>query len=44
VRITETSIIHHGVFDKGPAHLQKPFTPSVVAHKLREVLDHPVAL
>jgi two-component system cell cycle sensor histidine kinase/response regulator CckA len=41
---TETSIIHHGVFDKGPAHLQKPFTPSALAHKLREVLDHPVAL
>ncbi len=40
---TETSIIHHGIFDKGPAHLQKPFTPSALAHKLREVLDHPIA-
>jgi two-component system cell cycle sensor histidine kinase/response regulator CckA len=40
---TETSIIHHGIFDKGLAHLQKPFTPSALAHKLREVLDHPIA-
>jgi two-component system, cell cycle sensor histidine kinase and response regulator CckA len=41
---TETSIIQHGMFERGPAHLQKPFTPSALAHKLREVLDHPVAL
>jgi PAS domain S-box-containing protein len=39
---TETAIIHHGVFDKGAAHLQKPFTPSALAHKLREVLDQPI--
>jgi two-component system cell cycle sensor histidine kinase/response regulator CckA len=39
---TETAIIHHGVFDKGSAHLQKPFTPSALAHKLREVLDQPL--
>jgi two-component system cell cycle sensor histidine kinase/response regulator CckA len=38
---TETAIIHHGVFAKGSAHLQKPFTPSALAHKLREVLDQP---
>jgi two-component system cell cycle sensor histidine kinase/response regulator CckA len=40
---TETAIIHHGVFDKGSAHLQKPFTPTALAHKLREVLDQPIA-
>jgi CheY-like chemotaxis protein len=40
---TETAIVHHGVFDKCAAHLQKPFTPSALAHKVREVLDQPIA-
>jgi two-component system, cell cycle sensor histidine kinase and response regulator CckA len=39
---TENAIIHHGVFDRGSEHLQKPFTPSALAHKLREVLDQPL--
>jgi len=40
---TENSIIHQGVLNKGLALLQKPFTPSALAHKLRELLDQPSA-
>ena len=40
---TENAIIHQGVLDKNMALLQKPFTPSALAHKLREVLDQPSA-
>jgi nitrogen-specific signal transduction histidine kinase/FixJ family two-component response regulator len=40
---TENAIIHQGVLNKGVALLQKPFTPSALAHKLREVLDQPDA-
>jgi PAS domain S-box-containing protein len=36
---TENAIIQQGVLDKGVALLQKPFTPSALAHKLREMLD-----
>ena len=36
---TENAVIHQGVLNKGVALLQKPFTPSALAHKLREVLD-----
>ncbi|MEJ0091163.1 MAG: PAS domain S-box protein [Limisphaerales bacterium] len=38
---TENAIIHQGVLDKGVALLQKPFTPSTLAHRLRDVLDQP---
>jgi CheY-like chemotaxis protein len=38
---TESAIVHQGVLNKGVALLQKPFTPSALAHKLREVLDQP---
>ena len=38
---TENAIIRQGVLHKGLALLQKPFTPSALAHKLREVLDQP---
>jgi len=36
---TENATIHQGLLDKGVALLQKPYTPSSLAHKLREVLD-----
>ena len=36
---TENAFIHQGVLQKGATLLQKPFTPSVLARKLREVLD-----
>jgi len=36
---TDETISHHGVLEEGVAFLQKPFTPSRLAHKVREVLD-----
>ena len=36
---TENAIVHQGALREGVAILQKPFTPTALAHKLREVLD-----
>jgi CheY-like chemotaxis protein len=36
---TENAIVHQGILNEGVALLQKPFTPSALAHKVREVLD-----
>lgn len=36
---TESVIVHQGVLNPGVALLQKPFTPSALAHKVREILD-----
>ena len=38
---TEHAIVNQGALDKNVALLKKPFTPSGLAHKLREVLDQP---
>jgi PAS domain S-box-containing protein len=37
---TENAIVHQQTLDSGVALLQKPFTPSTLAHKIREVLDN----
>jgi two-component system cell cycle sensor histidine kinase/response regulator CckA len=36
---TEEAIVGNGVLETGTAFLQKPFTPSALSRKLREILD-----
>jgi PAS domain S-box-containing protein len=36
---TDAAIVHHGILEPGIEYLQKPFTPSVLARRVREVLD-----
>jgi DNA-binding response OmpR family regulator len=36
---TEETIAHHGVLTPGAEFLQKPFSPSVLVRRVREVLD-----
>jgi PAS domain S-box-containing protein len=36
---TEDAIVRHGVLQPDAAFLQKPFAPSALAHKVRQVLD-----
>ena len=36
---TDEAIVRHGLLDPGTNFLQKPFTPTVLARKVREVLD-----
>lgn len=38
---TEHAVVHQGVLNPGVAMLQKPFTPSALACKVREMLDQP---
>jgi CheY-like chemotaxis protein len=39
---TENALIHQSLLDPGFALLQKPFTPSALAKKIRETLEQPV--
>jgi PAS domain S-box-containing protein len=36
---TDNAIVHHGVLERGTHFLQKPFSPSGLVRKVREVLD-----
>ena len=35
---TDDAIVHHGLLDPGTAFLEKPFSPTALTHKVREVL------
>jgi YesN/AraC family two-component response regulator len=36
---TDNAIVHHGVLEEGVSFIGKPYSPSVLAKKVREVLD-----
>jgi len=36
---TDNAIVNQGILDSEKPFLQKPFTPDILAHKVREVLD-----
>ncbi|MBN2368915.1 MAG: response regulator [Vicinamibacteria bacterium] len=38
---TANAVVHRGVLEPGSAFLAKPFTPSEISNKVREVLDAP---
>ena len=40
---TEDAVLMHGIMNEEFAFLQKPFTPSVLAKKVRECLDSGVS-
>jgi PAS domain S-box-containing protein len=39
---TDNAVIRQGMLEPGAAFLQKPFTPTVLGSKVREVLDAPI--
>lgn len=41
---TDDAIVHHGVLEEGTAFIGKPFTPSALARKVREILDAAVGV
>ena len=36
---TDAAIVDHGILERGHHYLQKPFTPAVLARRVRDVLD-----
>lgn len=36
---TDDAIVHHGVLEEGVEFVQKPFSTSDLAHRIREILD-----
>jgi two-component system, cell cycle sensor histidine kinase and response regulator CckA len=38
---TDDCIVRHGVLESNIAYIQKPFTPGILAAKVRQVLDGP---
>jgi DNA-binding response OmpR family regulator len=36
---TDDAIVRHGLLERGLNYLQKPFTPGILAQKVRQVLD-----
>ncbi len=36
---TDNVMVHHGIFEAGAPFIQKPFTPGLLARKVRQVLD-----
>jgi PAS domain S-box-containing protein len=36
---TDDAVVRHGLLDESMSFIQKPFSPSVLAHKVRSVLD-----